>query len=610
MSKECNITIKPDDISLKVPYNSLIADILEIPHIHTEMPCGGAGICGKCKVIATGALSEKTEAEQKISKEDNVRLACVTRVLGDAIIYIPDSSRSIKQKILTLTNTRETEIKNNIKKLHITLKEPVLGEDDSEITRIKKYIKSNFNLDITVNYRILSDLSKKIRSSKYDFTCVLFEEELIAVEKGNTETTCYGIAFDIGSTTLAGYMLDLNSGEIISVSSMMNPQIFHGDDLISRINFINTNENGLKTLQNAVLRGLNLITREICENAEISPENIYKATLVGNTCMSHICLGINPFTLGESPYIPTVSNGVIISAYELGLTINPCGRLCFLPNIAGFVGSDTVGVILSDMKYDTGETTLAVDIGTNGEMALRHNNKLIVCSAAAGPAFEGAGISCGMRGGPGAIDKVTITDDVNISVINNIKALGICGSGLLDAVCEMVKNEIVDMTGRLVDKEEFFGNENLKDRIIIGKNGNEFILVYAKDSGTGEDITLKHSDIRSMQLAKGSIHAAIKTLLSYAKIKETDLTKILIAGGFGNYLNKKSAVKIGLLPKIDLEKIISIGNGAGSGARLALISKDEYEYTNRILEEAQHIELALSNEYQMNLMDAMMFYPD
>ena len=493
------LTIKPNNIKIDVEEGTLLSHALR-KYAKIEMVCGGRGICGKCKVLATGDLSPLTEKEKDL--EENYRLACTTKILGDATVFVPE--KRVSTQILIENQIRPTPIKNGFQ-------------------------------------------------------------------------SGFGIGFDIGSTTLAAYLVSLSDGKVISVASSMNPQIFYGEDLISRIDYINTHQEGLATLQKSVVGALNDLVQNLCEENSISQRDIKKATFVGNTCMNHITLGINPKSLGEAPYEPVLFNSVIKKPEDIGINID--GDLYFFPNIAGFVGGDTVGVILSAMKEDSGETLLAVDIGTNGEMALRHKGHLYVCSAAAGPAFEGGGISCDMRGATGAVDSAYVEKgEIKVHVIGEGEPLGICGSGLVDLVKVLAEEEIIDETGRMEE---------------------DFLI--------SEKVALTPKDVRSLQLAKGSIAAAIKTLLSLADVKEESLDRIYLAGGFGNYLNKASAVKIGLLPNIDLDKIIPIGNGAGSGAVLALINEDEWEETEKIRALAEHVELAHSPDYQMNLMESMMF---
>ena len=465
----------------------------------------------------------------------------------------------------------------------------------SPLTEREKTLPKGWRLACTA--KIMGDVSVFVPQNRIDQQ-ILTELRLPTLspkEKKETEKENYGIAFDIGSTTIAAYLCDLNRDTIVSSASLMNPQIVYGDDLISRINYINTHQEGLEELQSSVIGACNRLIETFSEKTD----SITKAVFVGNTCMNHIILGINPKSLGESPYEPVIYERVIKDAEELNINIR--GKLFFFPNIAGFVGGDTVGVILSCMKTDTEKTLLAVDIGTNGEMALRHRGKLYVCSAAAGPAFEGGGISRGMRGGRGAVDKATLeNDDIKIHIIGNTEPKGICGSGLTDLINALVECKAVNMSGRLEEDE---APDKIAEKIIPGTRGNDFI--FAKTES--DTLTLTQGDIRNMQLAKGSIAAAIKTLLSYAEITEKDLDRVYIAGGFGNYLNIKSALGIGLLPDIDINKIEAIGNGAGAGAVMALLREEEWEYTEIIRKEAEHIELAHSPDYQQNLMDAMMF---
>jgi uncharacterized 2Fe-2S/4Fe-4S cluster protein (DUF4445 family) len=297
-----------------------------------------------------------------------------------------------------------------------------------------------------------------------------------------------------------------------------------------------------------------------------------------------------------------------VSVAEMGLDFCPEAKVVVLPNIAGFVGSDTVGVLISSMHEDDGAIRLAVDIGTNGEMALMHGGRLYVCSAAAGPAFEGAGISSGMRGAPGAIDSVVIDESVCVTTIHNKRPIGICGSGLVDAVAQMLDAGIVDDTGRLISPSDS-GHlpEAVRERIIETQRGVEFVLATKQESGTGKDVTLTSADIRHLQLAKGSIHAAIQSLILTAGASDDELDQILLAGAFGNYIRVESAIRIGLIPAIDREKVVSVGNAAGAGARLALLCEREMELGRQLAAQAEHLELAVSPHYQMELMERMMF---
>jgi len=576
-----------------------------------ETPCGGRGACGKCRVVVHGEISPPDPAElQLVSDADRalgVRLACQAKILGDVSVTIPEESRSRAQKILKDSDLRECQPASGVSKVYLQLEAPRLEDETAEFERLAAGLRQ-LDIEVTAGIRVLRGISRALRVADYKVTAVLHDCELIGIEQGDTVKQSCGIAFDLGSTTVVGYLMDLCTGAELAVSAVMNPQTVYGDDLVSRIGFAAAHENGLDTLRSAALDALNRITKSLLKSADVAPEQVYKVTLVGNTCMTHLVLGIDVTSLGQSPYVPSVCAGQVLAAHDFGLHVNPEAKVHVLPNVAGFVGSDLVGVLLSNMWEYNGKTRLCVDIGTNGEMAVSHNGRLLVCSAAAGPAFEGAGISCGMRGAPGAIDSVVIDDEVHFSVIDNRRPVGLCGSGLVDAVAQMLKSGIVDETGRLLRADEAPGlPERVKERLVETEKGVEFVLATPKESGTGKPITLTHTDIRHLQLAKGSIHAAIQTLLGIAGCSENDLSEIMLAGAFGNYISVESAIRIGLIPLVPRERVSSIGNAAGAGARLALLSEPEMARVRELATTAEHIELAVSPEYQMNLMDKMMF---
>lgn len=576
-----------------------------------EMPCGGMGTCGKCLVVLKGVLPEPDSTEMRLLSEaeiaQGVRLACRTRIVGELEVTIPEASRSKVQKILSQGVLRECKVMSGVAKVHCRLSPPSLEDETAEFERLASQLKSR-DIALKPNYEIVRTLSSILRSSGYDVTAVSYKDELIAVEPGDTASQCFGIAFDLGSTTVVGYLMDLNSGQELAVAAVMNPQVVYGDDLVSRVSFATTQENGAEVLQSAAVDALNRITKTAAQTAGISTERIYRATVVGNTCMTHLLLGIDVASLGQSPYVPSVCGDITVSARALGLDIAPEAKVTVLPNVAGFVGSDLVGVLLSTEWEADGATRLAVDIGTNGEMALMHGGKTYACSAAAGPAFEGAGISCGMRGAPGAIDSVVISDTVEISTIDNRRPVGICGSGLVDAVAQMLDAGIVDESGRLLPPREI-GHlpDAVARRIVESENGVEFVLATREESGTRKPITLTAGDIRRLQLAKGSIHAAIQTLIKTAETDDSELAEILLAGAFGNYIRVESAIRIGLIPPVDRWIVKSIGNAAGAGARLALLCEQEMEVARRLARSAVHLELAVSPDYQVELMDRMMF---
>lgn len=612
-TKLIRVTFEPDGAEVYVPPGTLLSRAAAACGHAVEMPCGGMGTCGKCKVIVSGACGDPSAAERAHLSESEIatgsRLACRTKVIGEITVTIPEISRSRVQKILSKGVLRDTEVLSGVSKVCLQLTPPSLNDERAEFERLVDGMKAR-DISLVPNIHVVQRISHNLRAADYNVTAVVYGDELIAVEPGDTASACYGIAYDLGSTTVVGYLMDLRTGEDVAVASVMNPQVIYGDDLVSRISFATTQEDGAKVLQDAAVDALRRIADNLAQMAGVSLDHVYKATVVGNTCMTHLLLGIDSTSLGQSPYVPSVCSDISLTAGELGLPFCPEAKVVVLPNVAGFVGSDLVAVLLSSMFDDDGRTRLAVDIGTNGEMALFHNGDLYVCSAAAGPAFEGAGIGCGMRGGPGAIDSVRIGETVKITTIDNRRPIGICGSGLVDAVAQLLEAGLIDEGGRLLSPEEApHASPAVLHRLEATDSGVQFVLATKQESGSGKPVVLTHGDIRRLQLAKGSIAAAIATLIKAAGAAESDLNEVLLAGAFGNYIAVESAIRIGLIPAVDRDKVVSIGNAAGSGARLALLSDREMDLARDLARRARHLELAVSPDYQMELMEKMMFPP-
>ncbi len=418
------------------------------------------------------------------------------------------------------------------------------------------------------------------------------------------------MAFDIGTTTIAGSLIDLKKAEVLAVAAITNPQNAYGADVISRITHASESRENLQQLQDKVIEAANSIIKDLLKQTKVARDRIYEVTAVGNTTMSHLFMGVDPTYLAPAPFVPAYSRALEVEASALGLNINPAGRVIFLPNIAGYVGSDTVGVILAtDMDKRT-ENCAAIDIGTNGELVLAANGRLMACSTAAGPAFEGAQIKHGMRAASGAIELVNYEDgEIKLSMIDDAPACGICGSGLIDSIAALVNAGLIESSGRFVNPEDNPEKvpEQFKDRLRKGTNGYEFVLVAAEDSDTGEDIVLSQGDVRELQLAKGAIYAGLMILLKEAGISKDDLDQILLAGAFGNYVRKESALTIGLLPQLPPEKIIAVGNAAGDGARMALASKSVRDRAKALPEKVEHLELSTRMDFQDIFVDAMSF---
>ena len=418
----------------------------------------------------------------------------------------------------------------------------------------------------------------------------------------------YGIAFDIGTTTVLGMLWNLNTNELIDVIAKTNPQSAFGADVISRITYSSESKEKLLIMKRKIADCFNEIIKELDDLYEFDSNNIIRATVVGNTTMSHLFLGIDATSLARAPFEPAFYGPVEKTAKEMGLNMDPEAEIYLLPNIAGHVGSDIVGVLLASRLKKLPGLRLAVDIGTNGEIVLAYNERMLTCSTAAGPAFEGACIHQGMRAAKGSIERVKIEDGkVNLEIIDDSVPIGICGSGLIDAVAQMLDLDILNHKGNIIDADSAATlgmHSDLVARLRKGQGGNEFVLAWNEQN---EDIVITQKDIREVQLAKGAIYGGIVILMQCLDVEISELEEIILAGAFGSYISKSSALRIGLFPNIGEEKIKHIGNAAGAGACMALISKDEREQAVIQAKEVEHIELAIHPNFEREYLKAMYF---
>jgi uncharacterized 2Fe-2S/4Fe-4S cluster protein (DUF4445 family) len=387
----------------------------------------------------------------------------------------------------------------------------------------------------------------------------------------------------------------------------MNPQAQYGGDLMSRIAYVQFDEAKLATLRAKVLNAINDYIKEACAKAGISAENVYKIVVVGNTCMHHIFLGVDVTYVGLAPYAPVVSDLLVYPSRELPLKAAPNAQVCLLPIVAGFVGADTMACVLATRIYESKEIRALVDIGTNGEVVMGSKGKLYACSAPAGPALEGAQIRHGMRGALGAIEKVAIADDVTCAVIGDAPAIGICGSGLIDACAKMLDARVIDSNGRLRKEGGLPLVPGLQSRIVDGEGGRQFVLVWKEDAGRDHDITITQADIRQLQLAKSAIYSGIVMLQHVMGIDNDQLHELMLCGGFGNYINIESAVRIRLLPELQVERITYMGNAAAIGAQMALLSEFERLRAFDLARKIEHVALAARPDFQDIFVEGMNF---
>ncbi|KYC51552.1 MAG: Na(+)-translocating NADH-quinone reductase subunit F [Candidatus Methanofastidiosum methylothiophilum] len=579
-----------------------LLDILNCIGIKIEAICGAKGKCGKCKVIIENpnAANQITFQEKKIlSKEEidsGIRLSCLVRPLEDISIIIPDSSLQKEQRILCEGISRKIDIEPLIKKNKIKISKPMLGGEDSFFNYINKELKSELKID----YNTLIKMNDAINYEVLETNLIIFKDEIIDLLKD--EDKIYGISVDIGTTTVVVYLIDLETGAQIDVESILNPQMKYGEDVISRITY--SLEKGVSDLHHSIIGGINLMIKKLCDRNHIDINSIYEMTAVGNTAMHHIFLNIIPKSLSVSPFTPVISKGLDIKARDLNIKINSSGNVHVLPIISGFVGADTLGVLLATGLYKKDEISLAIDIGTNGELVLGNKDKMVSCSCAAGPALEGGHLNFGMRASSGAIESIFIEKnslDSFYKTINNSSPRGICGSGVIDLVAEMLRVGILDNSGKIIEN----GNERIRKN--ISNNQKEFVVEWKQKTDIGKDIVVTASDIREIQLAKGAIMTGVNILLEKLDIKVNDIDNLYLAGAFGNYIDVNNAIKIGLIPDIPLEKIKSVGNAAGEGAKISLLSRKMRCEEDIIIKKIDYIELASEKNFNAEFINSLKF---
>jgi len=603
------VIFEPEGRTVHVLQGSLLLEAAARAGIVLDTPCGGQGVCGKCRVDVSRNAPEPSDAERSHFSEqelaDGARLACQTRVMDEMTVTIPLAARFFDQKILTDGQGREVPLAPTVCMHHVKLAAPTLEDQRADADRLLDAIDD----ELEPSLEVMKELPALLRENDFEITAVAEEGRIIAIEPGDASAQNFGIAFDIGTTTVVGFLIDLHRGRELAVAARTNPQVAFGDDVVSRIQHAGKGSNQLGELQAKIVECLNDIIAECCEKSGAPGEHLYEATVVGNTTMNHLLLGVNPAYVAQAPYVAALRKPVNVRAHDLGLHIHPRALVHTLPNIAGFVGADTVGVILSSGMHESAKPVLAIDIGTNGELVIGNRERLVCCSTAAGPAFEGARIKFGMRAADGAIDKIVFNDEVEYNVIGDIPPRGLCGTALIDVVAELLRVGILDTTGRLNGPTEMPASvpDALKARVVAAEKGLDFIIVEDEDTAIDGPILLTQRDIRELQLAKGAIVAGVNIMLNEMALDPGDLHQVLLAGAFGNFIRRNMAKRIGLLPDIPNERIRYIGNAAGAGARMALLSNKCKKDADRISEKVEYLELAGRPDFQMEFTSAMMF---
>lgn len=623
----------PDQKEVEIEQGISILEAAKRIGLYINSYCGGEGICGKCRVqITKGHVKPNINEITFFTKEEILKgyvLACQTSVNEDMEVFIPPESRIEEEQILKegavekrwsesppiqysepdwiALHKRPTDPASLFEpitlKIYLELQEPTADDNIPDTARIVRELRKRLKFtNYEFTYSSLKDLYIKLRRSDWKVTVTLTRYndsgKILQIEEGNRSDQNYGIAVDVGTTTVVAQLVDLKTGKVIGVEGNHNLQAHYGEDVLSRIAYV-CGKGSLEVLQKAVVENINRLIQSLIQSKAKNLEDITSIVAAGNTTMSHILMGFMPCSIRDDPYVPTVDIYPQILAKEIGIHINPNGIIQVLPSISSYVGGDTVAGVLACNMADRPELTCLIDIGTNGEIVVGNNEWMLSCSASAGPAFEGGDTKWGMRATRGAIQKVQIKDgNVIYETIGKVKPRGICGSGLIDLIYELAKNRILEIDGKF--------SKSLNDkRLIKGDNEIEYIIAYPEETEKGEAITVSQSDIDNIIRSKAAIFAAIKSLIDYAGLSFDKLEKIYVAGGFGSYLNVEKAIGIGLLPDIPRERIEFVGNSSLMGARMVLLSYHAFEKAISISQSITNIELSkfapFADEYMASL---------
>jgi len=597
------VLFKPDDKEVWVVSGSTVKEALFAAAIPVSMPCGGHGRCGKCVVKIKGKVSPIQPDEKALLPRGmkRARLACMARLEGDAEVTIPESSRINIQKISTKGRTsRSYKFDPGIMKVFLGKKDP----------RRRRKMEKEFNIGIDEIALRMADPDLMDRDLRMDHewrlgfhtnaTVVAAHDGIMGFEAGDTASECYGMAIDVGTNTVVCSLVDLLTGKELGMASTINPQIIHGDDVISRIRFAKTS-GGMDMLQREIVHLINGLSRELSKTLGVDPTRIYICSAVGNTAMQHILVGVSPADLGGAPYRARLMNSVEALAARSGMDLYTGCRLIMPPSLGGFVGGDLVALIISQSLHKRGVPTMAIDLGTNGEIALAAKGRLVVCSTAAGPAFEGERISSGVRAITGAVEDVRVSaKKVDLKTIGGTRPVGLCGSGLIASVAELLRVKVIEPNGRIKTPGEI-KSKSLAARVFAGERGREFALSHKPV------VRVRQGDIREVQLGKAAMCAGVKSLARAAGIDLGDVRQLLIAGGFGSALRASHIRRIGLVPSEFKGRIRIIGNSAIEGAKIFLASRAARREADDIAAAAEHVELFSKPDFKEEFYASMAF---
>jgi uncharacterized 2Fe-2S/4Fe-4S cluster protein (DUF4445 family) len=597
--------------------------------VDIDSVCGGRAICGRCQVLVMEGefakhgiisnaenLSPLSPAEQSYSNRRSLpnghRLSCSAQVQGDLVVDVPPSSQVHRQVVRKQADTRVITLDPVVHLRYVEVRQPDMHDPSGDVQRLLNALQSEWQLSgLTCDLQVLQTLQPALRKGEWKVTVAVHDGSRITGVWPGFHERALGLAVDVGSTTIAAHLCDLESGEVVASSGTMNPQIRFGEDLMSRVSYSMMHPGGAQQMTDAVRVALNTLAADVAREANASPQDILEITIVGNPIMHHLVLGIDPVELGGAPFALSTDEAITVIATEIGLTLHPNARTYFLPCIAGHVGADAAGMILAERPDLGDELTLLVDVGTNAEIVLGNRQRLLACSSPTGPAFEGAQISCGQRAAPGAIERVRIdpatlearfkiigsdlwSDDPRFAeVAASIGVSGICGSGIIEVIAEMYLAGIINQDG-VVDGQLAARS----DRIV--PTGRTFGYVVHRGSVT---LTVTQNDVRAIQLAKAALYAGIKLLMEHLGVDHVD--RVRLAGAFGSHIDVKYAMLLGMIPDCDLSQVASAGNAAGTGARIALLDNGSRRTIEALVRKVEKIETAIEPRFQAHFVEAM-----
>lgn len=595
------VDFTPSGRRVLCPEGTTLLEAARQAGLEVTVACGGEGTCGKCRVQARGLLRPATAQEERHLRPAELasgyRLACQACLEGPALVRIFAADPTVYKAGLPTGGTSAPP-EPAVHKIYLRLDLPSLGDPRADLERICAALLLPTS---AADLPALRALPGAVRTADGAVTAVLVGPRLIGVEPGDTRQEAYGLALDLGTTTAAGYLVSLVTGRVHGVALATNRQVAYGEDVIARVGYAHAG--GLAALQEEAATTLDLLTQQLCRQTGVPPQRIYEATVVGNTCMVQLLLGIDPYPIGVAPYVPAAVAALDLAADEIGLRLAPGARVHVLPAVAGYVGADAVANVLSAEQRAgapwTG-TLLLMDIGTNAELVLLGPEQAWACAAAAGPALEGARISCGMRAAPGAIDRVTITPDgVQVHTLEDRPAVGLTGAGLVSAAAALRRHGLLTGRGRFVPAAA--------PGLFSQEGELAFQLVPPERSGTGRAIGLTQRDVSELLLAKAAIETGVRVLLAAAGLELDDLDEVLLAGSLGNFLDCQEALDIGLLPRLPRERIVGVGNAAGTGALLALISEPLRQRARDLARHIRYVELSARPDFSHEFVRALAF---